>query len=196
MKHIHVLLGKTLSGKSYIQDELEKLYVTPIITTTTRPARVNESNHINYHFVDKKTFENDQKNHHAICIREYKVTNKDTWSYYLNTKQLNTLSDQNSIILDYEGFKDLKDYIVYHKLDIKLHVWYLNINLKTRIDRHFKYRSSENETELLRRLYADELAFKHVLDDPDVKPIKSITDMITTIYYLALNNKKGKTKHE
>lgn len=192
MKHIHVLLGKTLSGKSHMQKELKDFYVEPIITTTTRPKRVNEKNHTNYNFVDKTTFENDQKNNHAICIREYNVTNNDIWSYYLNTEQLNELSNQNSIILDYEGFKDLKDYIIYHKLDnIRLHAWYLDIDLKTRLDRHFRYRSNEDEVELLRRLYSDELAFKHILDDPDIKPIKSMNDIITTIYYLALNNKKG-----
>lgn len=191
MKHIHVLLGKTLSGKSYVQKELETLYVSPIITSTTRPKRANETNGINYHFVDNKQYQKDIADHKAICIREYNVAHDQTWAYYLNTEQLNQLNPQNSIILDYEGFKDLKDYIVYHNLEITLHVWYLNIDLKTRIDRHFKYRYHEDETEMLRRLYKDEIAFQNILNDSDVQPIKGLSDILSTIYYIATKNKKG-----
>lgn len=56
MKKIVVLVGGSGSGKSTIAMELEKRGFCRLVTTTTRPMREGEVNHVHYHFVSYEEF--------------------------------------------------------------------------------------------------------------------------------------------
>lgn len=56
MKTIVTLTAPTCSGKSTVEEELEKLGYKRAISHTTRPPREGEQNGVHYHFVDEPLF--------------------------------------------------------------------------------------------------------------------------------------------
>ena len=162
---ITVIMGKTLSGKTYLIDKLQNEFKVPrIITSTTRPIRKNEQNDVDYHFATAKQFHDAIKSNRALAVRRYHVINNQIWSYYLNKTDLDELihNQKNGIfILDLKGYLDLETELNQDlKLanNIKLQGLYLDIPLKTRIMRHFDtQRQTDNDQEFVRRLADDEL---------------------------------------
>ena len=52
-----ILVGASASGKSVVVKKMNELFgVEKIVTYTTRPMRVGEINHIDYHFVTQAEF--------------------------------------------------------------------------------------------------------------------------------------------
>lgn len=52
-----ILVGASASGKTEVAKLLTKMYhINKVVTHTTRPIRVNEKNHVDYHFVSKEEF--------------------------------------------------------------------------------------------------------------------------------------------
>ena len=53
-----VIVGPSACGKTQIVNHLIANYgYEKLVTYTTRPMRVNEVNHIDYHFISKEEFE-------------------------------------------------------------------------------------------------------------------------------------------
>lgn len=162
---ITVIMGKTLSGKTYLTDKLQNEFKVPrIITSTTRPIRKNEQNDADYHFATTKQFHDAIENNRTLAVRRYHVINNQIWSYYLDKTDLDKLinNKKNGIfILDLKGYLDLETELHQDlKLanNIKLQGLYLDIPLKTRIMRHFDtQRQTDNDQEFVRRLADDEL---------------------------------------
>lgn len=162
---ITVIMGKTLSGKTYLIDKLQNKFKVPrIITSTTRPIRKNEQNDVDYHFSTADQFHDAIESNRALAIRRYHVINNQIWSYYLDKTDLDKLIDnkKNGIfILDLKGYLDLETELhqdVKLANNIKLQGLYLDIPLKTRIMRHFDtQRQTDNDQEFVRRLADDEL---------------------------------------
>ena len=174
---IHVIMGKTLSGKSTIMPQLEELGIKRLLTTTTRPIRETEQPNTEYYFVSKYQYNYDIDNNNAIAPRTYHVANGDYWHYYLNKKTLlETTTPSNVLILDEAGYMELHDTLKYSDdpvlRQIDIHGWYLDIDLKTRLRRYVDgNRQNEDPKEVLRRLYDDEFnAFQdldQIRDNPD-----------------------------
>ena len=74
MHYVIVIMGKSLSGKSYLQKELVKQGFPKMITATTRPKRQGEVDGQDYYFVDKMAKD-------AIAPRKYHVVNNQEWDY-------------------------------------------------------------------------------------------------------------------
>ena len=82
---ITILIGKSATGKDTILRELRDEYgYEPIISTTSRPMRENEKDHVDYVFVSSEIFR------YMIqigCFIEYRSYNTlvngkpDTWYY-------------------------------------------------------------------------------------------------------------------
>ena len=51
-----VIIGESGCGKSTVQKELQKMGISKVITCTTRPSRVGETNGVDYHFLSKEDF--------------------------------------------------------------------------------------------------------------------------------------------
>ena len=72
------LVGKSCSGKDTIARELVKLGYERILTYTTRPARSNELDGVDYHFVTENEFKDMIKNKEFLEWRSYQ-TDEGTW---------------------------------------------------------------------------------------------------------------------
>lgn len=180
--NIHVIIGKSLSGKSTLLNQLQKLgthQVPKLITNTTRPQREHEQNGRDYHFVTNKQYQQDIKQNIAIAPRSYNVAHNQTWYYYLSQTELNKylynpVTNHVALILDYQGAKDLKAYInkfnnTHINDNITVTIWYLDVNIKTRLTRYLLGpRSNEDPKEVIRRLYDDEYHAFNDLDDPKI----------------------------
>ncbi len=67
-----ILIGASASGKTEIAKRLIESYgFTKMVTTTTRPKRINEKPGIDYHFVDKTQFLTLKTNHAFLETAEY-----------------------------------------------------------------------------------------------------------------------------
>lgn len=202
MLYLHLIIGKSLSGKSTLCDQLEKRDIPQIITTTTRPKREHEVNGRDYHFTNLGQALNDIENDQAIAPRKYHVANDETWYYYLSYKELKHLSNksqhhnlQRTLILDGQGFIDLINYLKVHtELDVKIIPWYLNVDLYTRLKRYVNgQRQHEDSREVVRRLYMDEFHDFKMMDDPKfikshhVNQIQNLNDMLKQLPHV-INN--------
>lgn len=91
-----VIIGASASGKTEISKTLvEKYNYKKLITTTTRPMRVNEVNHIDYHFITKEEFLKGLNNKEFL---EHTVYNGNY--YGINKKDVN---DNALVIVDPNG---------------------------------------------------------------------------------------------
>lgn len=185
MLHIHLLMGPTLSGKSTIENQLVQLGIRKLLTTTDRPMRKGEASGIDYYFVNPQQVQHDLKTGYAAAPRTYHVANGQNWTYYLwltpdRLQHLAKTNDQVSLVLDYQGFLDLNQYLQDHHLtdQITIHGWYLNIDLKTRLHRYLDGdRQVEDPKEVIRRLYDDEFHAFTDLNDPQKRQQLGITEI-------------------
>lgn len=162
MHYVIVIMGKSLSGKSYLQKELVKQGFPKMITATTRPKRQGEVDGQDYYFVDKMAED-------AIAPRKYHVVNNQEWDYYLPKDEFVKVSSTNQVstlILDLDGYLELEK-ASQNMPNVKILGLYLNVPLKERLRRYLDTsRGQENSKEFVRRLYDDEMRAFNQLDDP------------------------------
>lgn len=162
MHYVIVIMGKSLSGKSYLQKELVKQGFPKMITATTRPKRQGEVDGQDYYFVNKVAKD-------AIAPRKYHVVNNQEWDYYLPKDEFTKISNNNQVstlILDLDGYLELEK-AGQNMPNVKILGLYLNASLKERLKRYLDTsRGQENSKEFVRRLYDDEMRAFNQLDDP------------------------------
>ena len=152
-----VLTGKSCVGKDSTREELEKYNFNNIVSYTSRPARINETNGIDYHFVERDTFEQMINNNEMIEHREYNtlfLNKPDTWYYGLRKDTLDP-NKKYVVILDLEGTENFIKY--YGKKNC--FVVYMCCP-KSERERRAIDRGSFDKTEWNRRLLADDRSFK------------------------------------
>lgn len=150
-----ILMGKTCSGKTTIINELKKYGFHPIVTTTTRPIRENETQDIDYHFLSEAVFlEKVDRNYFA----EYKAYNTEygTWYYGSAREDIENAGNKDIIILTPDGYRDvMKEYPnLHHRLV------YIYANNKTIRNRLLKRGDKKEEAE--RRIKQDYEDFRGV----------------------------------
>lgn len=180
MQNLYVLMGKSLSGKTYCINQLQKDGIASrLITNTSRPKRPYESGN-EYHFVTDLGAQKDAENGIALAGRNYKVASGDIWRYYINKnnldKQLKTSALPVITILDYKGYQDLQKAIKgeYNVIGI-----YLDVDLDTRLKRYISTpRKNDNPKEFVRRLYDDEFnAFNGIENDKSVNIVNNYYEL-------------------
>ena len=93
-----VLSGASASGKTEVAKMLAKKYgITKVITTTTRPMRVNEVNGKDYFFVSEEEFKKMEKDGRFVETTFY------NGNYYGSTKD--QIADNKCIVVDPIGLK-------------------------------------------------------------------------------------------
>ena len=157
---IIVLVGKTVSGKTTVANELCKNHGHKrIITYTTRPMRDNEVQDVDYHFISDEEFNKMVKNNEFTEYKRYNTAH-GVWSYgSVITSEQELSDDCYVIILTPQGLRDLS------KKMSQYIAFYLNVSFESQLER-LKKRGDE-EQQIIKRLQNDAKDFENVLDIVD-----------------------------
>ena len=142
-----ILIGPSASGKSTIEKELVKKGYSNIVSYTSRPIRMGEINHKDYHYITDDEFYNKQKNGFFV---EHTLYNG--WHYGIATEDCN----ENAVcVIERVGMDQMKN-----KLGNKIFSIFIDVPqricLKRMIDR------GDNLLEAFRRIFSDEGNFSGV----------------------------------
>jgi len=156
MKKIFIIIGKTMSGKTTIMEKIEDVSTfKKIISHTTRPKRFPEED--GYYFED-----NFINGDNILALRTYypfisEKNKKSTWQYWLDKNDIENVK-YPFLITDVVGCCEIV------KKYGEKNVTVINVVVsKEEQIRRIEDRSFKEET--LRRIEADEIAYKNVKSD-------------------------------
>lgn len=161
MGKIFCLMGKSSSGKDTIFKEIKDdrdLNLKPIISYTTRPKRVSETQGIEYFFIDKDKLDELEKDNKVIEKRVYHTVHGDWYYCTINDGQIDLDRNDYLLITTLESYKSLRDYYG----NDKVHPLYVDIEDGIRLERALqreKRQANPNYNELCRRFLADNKDF-------------------------------------
>ena len=174
-----VLSGASATGKTEIAKALASKYgIVKVITTTTRPMRINEVDGKDYFFVTKEQFEEMIRNDEFV---EFTIYNGN---YYGSTKS--QIGDNKCIVTDPEGLK------AYSRLEDKsIITFFLNADENTRLYRMLQ--RGDNDSDALKRIKNDKKVFNpsklskvNFKIDSETNGIEEIADQIYNLYQQAI----------
>ena len=161
MGKIFCLMGKSSSGKDTIFKKIrddKELNLKPIVSYTTRPKRTNETNGVEYFFINEKELNKFEKEDKVIEKRVYHTVHGDWYYCTINDEQIDLESNNYLLITTLESYKSLKDYFGEDKVyPLYIHVED-GIRLQRALDRE-KNQENPNFDELCRRFLADSTDF-------------------------------------
>lgn len=176
MSKLILIVGKSLSGKTHLQQTLKYYGIAPLVTRTTRPSRFKDET--GYKFMNFTDYANDVDDGKTIADRIYTVASGDMWVYWLNEDDFN-FEGVRSLVIDPKGFKE----IYYSFPEIEMIPIYIEPGFLVRMQRYVIQRSFENEDEVLRRIVADEKDFKEITEDVTIQTVHSEEDAIKFIEF-------------
>ena len=113
MGKIFYMMGKSSSGKDTIFKEILKkkeLNLHQIVLYTTRPARANETDGVQYHFVDEERLSEFQDAGKVIELRAYQVVG-GVWKYFtVCDEHMNLEKESYAVIGTLESWNAMKRY--------------------------------------------------------------------------------------
>ena len=161
MGKIFCLMGKSSSGKDTIFKKIrddKELNLKPIVSYTTRPKRTNETNGVEYFFINEKELNKFEKEDKVIEKRVYHTVHGDWYYCTINDEQIDLESNNYLLITTLESYKSLKDYFGEDKVyPLYIHVED-GVRLQRALDRE-KNQENPNFDELCRRFLADNSDF-------------------------------------
>ena len=161
MGKIFCLMGKSSSGKDTIFKEINEdkdLDLKPIISYTTRPKRINETNGVEYFFINKDDLNKFEKENKVIEKRVYHTVHGDWFYGTINDGQIDLSKNNYLLITTLEAYESLRDYFG----DDKVCPFYIDIEDGIRLERALereKRQDNPNYDELCRRFLADNQDF-------------------------------------
>lgn len=161
MGKIFCLMGKSNSGKDTIFKKLMKdksLELKAIVSYTTRPIRINETNGIEYYFIHEASLEEYRKTEKIIEERKYDTVN-GLW-YYCTIDDGQIAIQQNNylLIVTLEAYKNIK----LHFGEQNVVPFYIELDDVIRLERALKREREQQDSnydELCRRFLADNIDF-------------------------------------
>lgn len=158
MASIYVLMGKSATGKDTIYKKIierAELHLQEVVTYTTRPIRKNETEGVEYHFVDKEFFDKCKEKNNIIEYRMYNTVHGPWYYFMVNDGQINLQSEKKYIIIGtLESYEQIRRY--YGKGVVK--PIYIEIDDGERLTRALnreKEQSTPKYEEMCRRFLAD-----------------------------------------
>ena len=161
MGKIFCLMGKSSSGKDTIFKKLmgdSQLGLIPILPYTTRPKRNDETNGVEYYFINEEILQSYEQKGKVIEKRAYHTVN-GIWHYCtIDDGQIDLHKGNYLIIATLEAYKNLQNYFG------KEHVvpFYIEVDDGLRLERALKrerQQKNPNYDELCRRFLADNIDF-------------------------------------
>lgn len=179
MIDILLLVGKTCSGKTTIEQELIKKGMKSVVSYTTRPKREGEIEGINYHYISEKEFLEKELEGFFAETTSYNVASHETWYY---GSAMEDLTDNKVMIINPEGLREIKEMTTINPI-----AFYIMANDKTILERLIE--RGDNLKETKRRIKADKNDFENIdnyvdfsfRNDLGLKP-EAIAEMILYTY--------------
>lgn len=130
-KHV-IIIGHSASGKDTLQHQFTNtLSVMPLISTTTRPIRDNETDGVDYHFVTEEEF----ADRNMIDRRSFLTVGEDNpWYYGFDAKAAIT---SRVSVLDLAGAKNLIQFYVLKGMPAPV-ILYIDEDIKVCRERYIK----------------------------------------------------------
>lgn len=168
MSNFIYIMGKSSAGKDTIYQRVkDKIDINVYVPYTTRPMRDGEQDGREYYFLERKQFEELQKQDKVMEHRDYNVINKigekDIWTYAtIADSQWEKQGDFLSIGT-LESYTSILEYLKEHpEKDLNMIPVYIAIDEQERERRARKREESQkkpNYEEMKRRLEADNIDF-------------------------------------
>lgn len=163
MGKIFCLMGKSSSGKDTIFKKIKEdkdLNLKAIVSYTTRPKRTNETEGVEYYFINKEELIEYREKGKVIEERKYDTVN-GLWYYStIDDGQINLEYNSYIVIVTLEAYKDIKEYFgeknvipIYIDLDD-------GVRLQRALNRE-RLQENPNYDELCRRFLADNKDFSY-----------------------------------
>lgn len=193
MGKIFYIMGKSSTGKDTIYKRLLQdgsLHLKSIVSYTTRPIRVRETNGVEYFFTDEDGFSALLSEGKVVEHREYHTIH-GLWRYFtVDDGQMNLDADNYISIGTIESFVHIRDYFGLDKVKPVLIELDDGERLQRALDRERKQDEPKYE-EMCRRFLADAADFseqkikdahiEHTFVNDDLEScIKEIADYIRT----------------
>lgn len=157
MGKIFCIMGKSGSGKDTILKEINKvegLDLKTIVTYTTRPRRSNETDGVEYFFIDKERLNAFNEDGKIIECRVYDTVYGKWYYSTIDDGQIDLDNNNYIIIVTLEAYSAFRKYFG----DEKLVPLYINIDDGVRLERALNREREEakpNYNEMCRRFLAD-----------------------------------------
>lgn len=161
MGKIFCLMGKSSSGKDTIFKEIKDdkdLNLKPVVSYTTRPQRVDETQGIEYFFINKEELEQFEKEDKVIEKRVYDTIHGKWYYCTINDGQIDLNNYNYLFITTLQSYRDIKAYYG----EDKVYPFYIDIDDGIRLQRALereRRQSNPNYDELCRRFLADNIDF-------------------------------------
>ena len=155
INEIFIISGKSSSGKNHIGNILKNQFgMKEIISDTTRPIRKNETDGVEYNFINDAEFLKRISENYYIDYRTYN-TEFGIWYYGIPLK---SIYDNDYCIVDLNGFLNLKNQL---GQAVKLTSIFIDCDDDIRIERSFNRDDIDDikRAEIYRRLEKDNIDF-------------------------------------
>lgn len=161
MGKIFCLMGKSSSGKDTIFKEIRDdkgLNLKPVVSYTTRPKRINETQGVEYLFINEEQLDEFEKADKVIEKRVYYTVHGDWYYCTINDGQIDLNVNNYLLITTLESYESLKKYYG----EERVYPLYVDIEDGIRLERALereKRQANPNYNELCRRFLADNQDF-------------------------------------
>lgn len=189
--YIIAITGKSSAGKDSVTRVLSNQHgYKYVVSTTTRPIRSNETNHIDYHFISEEEFQKLIDSNELIEYRYYDTIEdgkKARWHYGIERKEIDLNKYSYCCVVDLVGLEDLKREFGYKVISL-----YIDVPKEVRKIRAIARDRFFEEEEFMRRCKDDDIKFANVTSVVDAVFINNKFDecLAGILYYINKEQEK------
>ncbi|MDO5425838.1 MAG: guanylate kinase [Eubacteriales bacterium] len=161
MGKIFYVMGPSASGKDTVYQEVlgrEELGLRSLVLYTTRPIRANETEGVEYHFVDEERLAQLESEGRVIELREYHTV-QGIWKYFtVDDEELDLEKGDYLAIGTLVSYGKLREYFGEERMEPV----YIEVSEDVRIERALKRerkQAAPDYQEMCRRFLADSVDF-------------------------------------
>lgn len=153
---IFCIIGQSSSGKSTVERLLEKMKFQRLISYTTRPPRLNEVDHVDYHFISEDMFINLDSQGKFQEVARYR-----DWHYGLSLSGINYTTEDYIAVVTVHGYEEILKAVGKDNI-IAIHI---KVDERIRVARQLT--RGDEVDEVIRRIHTDRKDFERVEEVSD-----------------------------